>query len=182
MLYTKKGDGGTSKLYNSERLQKTALIFEVLGTCDELNCALGMARAEATSSTRGAIAKKIRVSQEYLFMLQSELAGAEPKITNQHVTALESAIQAIEEIIPPIRSFTVPGETHLEAKLDFSRAVSRRLERLLLRYHATYPIGEPARIFINRLSSYLFALARFAAHEEGAIELRPLYSSAHETV
>lgn len=183
MLYTRKGDGGTSKLFDSKRMAKTSLVFEVLGALDELNSLLGVARAEASALQQVEIALNIHDAQECLFILQSELAGAPMCVTHEHVDLLESVIDNAEKTIPPIRSFTIPGETRLEALLDLSRAMSRRAERLMLRYHQTYSINEEARIFMNRLSSYLFALARLAAHSANVREHAPTYSvkaKAHE--
>lgn len=185
MLYTRKGDNGTTKLFNSkpgERLTKGAFIFEVLGGVDELNSSIGFAKA---------LAKNINFSleniftyedfleeiQENLFSLQAELASETFYLKEKHVLFLEERIAEIEKFLPEINSFIIPGGTELGAYLDVLRATARRVERSLvvLSDREEKEINPISFQYINRLSSVLYALARYANHKKGIIYKKPNY-------
>lgn len=185
-LYTGTGDSGTTKLYTcpeGQRVSKTAPVFEALGMLDELNSLVGWCKVEArTSSAR--IGKRsmgdvLHEIQDCLFTIQAEVAGADKKMPKRMVTAAERAIAFIEAHIPPITSFVVPGGNELSARLDIARAVSRRVERCVLSVHESgeRPVGVHTRVYMNRLSSLLYALARLANTAEGVTEVRPEYRS-----
>ncbi|OGI88600.1 ATP:cob(I)alamin adenosyltransferase [Candidatus Nomurabacteria bacterium RIFCSPLOWO2_01_FULL_41_21] len=179
MLYTKKGDGGTTKLFDSskgERISKTASIFEALGTIDELNSALGYAKSLAQENEKF-IAGNLEKIQGKLFIIQAEIAGADKYLKKEDVAFLEDLIAQIELSLSEINSFIIPGGTPLGAFLDFTRAIGRRAERktLSLKEKGEREIKNESLIFLNRLSSALYALARLANKNGNITEYGPKY-------
>ena len=178
MLYTRKGDSGTSGLFGTkERFSKDSRIYETLGTLDELNSLLGMCRAKAAGAEdRSDVAMEIVRVQEALFIAQAELAGAAKAITQDHVDALEATIDRIEHVIENPHAFVIPGATELSALLDYTRAVCRRAERTAVGVLRERPLPSASGAYLNRLSSLLYVLARYTAKQEGRAELSPHYS------
>lgn len=165
MLYTRKGDGGTSGLFGTrERLPKDDHLFEALGTVDELNSLLGLCR---TLSPQDSMLLR---AQECLFILQAELAGTEKSVTGEQVDALEADIEEIEKDIRNPHSFVIPGSNPLSALFDYARTVTRRAERRVI---AAGKASPSSRAYLNRLSSLLYALARKSGQEDG--EISPTY-------
>jgi cob(I)alamin adenosyltransferase len=187
-LYTGKGDGGTTKTFgcNQERISKATELPEALGTLDELNSFLGLAKIRAkqvqdSSIVLGrksyAISKILRDVQETLFIVQAEVAGAPKKVGKAKVTEVERIIAAVEAEISPIVSFSIAGGTEVSAMLDVARTLARRAERRVVAVHelGLRKLGEQTRAYLNRLSSLLFALARLANHKSGIAEENPSY-------
>ena len=178
MLYTRKGDGGTSGLFGTKkRFPKNSPIYDALGTLDELNSLLGVCWAHAEDIMGEiSIQKEIRSVQEALFIIQAEIAGSDKQIGTVRVDALESAIDSIETLIGNPHAFTIPGATTLSAFLDYARAVARRAERSFITAHGKRKVSARSLTYLNRLSSLLYALARYAAAKEGVREASPTYS------
>lgn len=184
-LFTGKGDGGTTKLFDSEpgkRASKASPIFETLGMLDELNTLVGWCKAGSPDDFM-VLEQKLRLVlhdvQNHLFTLQAEVAGAQKSIPLSSVEALGVLINRIEAEMPPIKTFLVPGATELSSRLDIARAVARRAERRLVTLHESgeRAISEPGRAYANRLSSLLYALTRLVNHREGVVENPPAYLS-----
>ena len=185
MLYTGKGDGGTTKLFNSnpgERVSKTALIFEALGAVDELNSFLGLAKVQADTTILSvgdrSGAAVVHEIQETLFILQAELAGADMQIAPEKTTQIEAVVNTIERELPPIKTFFISGGTEGAVYFDMCRTVCRRAERSVLKAveEGQVKISEGSRSYINRLSSLLYALARLSNHKSGITETPPSYT------
>ncbi|TSC67520.1 MAG: cobalamin adenosyltransferase PduO [Parcubacteria group bacterium Gr01-1014_72] len=185
MLYTRKGDGGTTKTLRQqgtgERISKASCQTEALGTLDELNSFLGLCRVRA-ALLRWKVEGKtpseiIRQVQHNLFIVQAELAGADKKIKPSKVGELEEYTDAIEKMMPPITSFFVPGGTEVGALFDVARTQARRAERTVIRAveAGEITLNEHTRGYLNRLSSLLYALARFANYKAGVKEEPPTY-------
>ena len=174
MLYTRKGDSGTTKSFSSKgRLSKTDPLFEALGTVDELNALLGVCKMKAEGSL---IARHLETIQQHLFILQAELAGAGKQLTAEHVLWLEHETDAIESTLPPITTFFLAGGTELSAQLDLARTVARRAERRVLAAHeGGVELADASLAYVNRLSSLLYAFARKANSSAGASEQPPTY-------
>lgn len=188
MLYTKKGDSGTTKLFDcpqGTRLDKNELIFEALGTVDEVNSLLGIIKVISIEKSEvlkhktgdfmfGEILEKI---QNLLFSIQAEIGGSPDLITQEHITYLESVIQMVEDEIPPITTFIVYGGTLISAHLDVARAVSRRCERLAVGVHkqGMRKVNPNTLQFLNRLSSVFYALARYSNFSHNCNEQSPQY-------
>jgi len=177
MLYTRKGDKGTTKLFgcDQQRISKSSKIPEALGALDELNAFLGFVKMRATYSAR--IAGAIRAAQENLFIVQAEVAGADKKIKKSVVTNIEKLINDIETEIPKIKGFSIAGGTELSALLDVARTIARRAERRIVAIKEANlrKISSDTAVYMNRLSSLLFALARLANHQAGIAEENPKY-------
>ena len=182
-LFTGKGDGGTTKLFDSgpgKRASKTSPIFECLGMLDELNTLVGWCKVECPENfvTQERTVKiLLHDVQDHLFTLQAEVAGAPKSIPLSSVEALGVLINRIEAEMPPIKTFLVPGGTELSSRLDIARAVARRAERRLVTLHESGErvVSESSRAYANRLSSLLYALTRLANHRAGIIESPPSY-------
>lgn len=182
MLYTGKGDNGTTKTFAcDQRISKSSLIAEALGNVDEINALLGVVKMEdgETKAVAGldyhALLSDV---QQDLFIVQAELAGADKRVDHERVTKLEQWVNAIEEEMPPITTFFVSGGTELGSLCDFARTVSRRAERRVVAALEVDPDREAHAellAYMNRLSSLLYALARLANHREGVTEEKPHY-------
>lgn len=185
-LFTGKGDGGTTKLFDSEpgkRASKTSPIFECLGMLDEFNTLVGWCKAgcpEDLVAQEQKVKMLLHDVQNHLFTLQAEVAGAPKSIPLSSVEALGVLINRIEGEMPPIKTFLVPGGTELSSRLDIARAVARRAERRLVTLHESgeREVSASSRAYANRLSSLLYALTRLVNHRAGVAEDPPAYKDA----
>ncbi|QQR82841.1 cob(I)yrinic acid a,c-diamide adenosyltransferase [Candidatus Campbellbacteria bacterium] len=178
MLFTRKGDDGTSGLFGTrDRLAKDSPLFEALGTVDELNSLLGLCFATSHHAKTGTIqiAAIVRTIQEHLFIVQAELAGVDKTITPEHVMWLEQVSNDIEAIIGSPTTFLIAGGTELSGLLDVARAVSRRAERRVISARDIQAVSNTTSAYLNRLSSVLYALARYASWNEDVHEKAPSY-------
>ena len=188
MLYTGKGDGGTTKTFNGgpARISKASELPEALGTFDELNSFLGLCKVRAQKGPDPEIKvgkQKFKTSailadiQQTLFILQAEMAGAPKKITKAKVTHVELLVNTMETLMPPITTFSVAGGTELSAMIDVARTLSRRAERRLVAVaeSGARKISVNTKAYANRLSSLLFALARYANTDAGVEREVPKY-------
>jgi cob(I)alamin adenosyltransferase len=189
MLYTGKGDGGTTKTFDAApgvRISKASELPEALGTLDELNSFVGLAKVRALSGhdPKILIGKRSRSTssilsdiQETLFIVQAEVAGAPKKVGKAKVTQVELIINTIEQLMPPITTFTVAGGTELSASLDVTRTLARRAERRVIGVTEAglRKVSDSTKAYLNRLSSLLFALARYANEDAGIERQSPKY-------
>lgn len=172
MLYTRRGDKGETGLFGSgKRLAKTDARIEALGAIDELNSMLGLCKIKAKKD----IATILEEMQQNLFIVQAELGGAKRYLTQSHIDALEKMIDIIEKKLPPLRNFVLSGGMELSALLDFARTVARRAERRAVATHQSQALSSATLAYLNRLSSALFALARFANIQARKKEKHPHY-------
>ena len=162
-IYTKTGDGGETGLLGGARIAKNSLRIAAIGEIDELNASLGL--AQSLGAPRNAELHRL---QCWLFDLGSELAAPQgSKFDNAAIGAeavawLEGEIDRAMGELPPLKAFILPGGTPAAAALHVARAVCRRAERAILDLHEVEPLRENLRVFVNRLSDYLFAVARSA--------------------
>ncbi len=178
MLFTRRGDDGNSSLFGTkERWSKDSPIYGALGTLDELNSLLGVCRAEAVNiaPTEINVAGELIRAQECLFIAQAELAGADKSLGPEQVAELESVVNQIEKLVGNPQAFIISGATLLAALLDYARAVSRRAERAVIAAKDHRAVSPATRAYLNRLSSLLYALARYAARAGGVAESSPKY-------
>ena len=177
MLYTGKGDAGTTTAFgcDQQRISKSSELPEALGTLDELNAYLGFVKVRAAGEAR--IATAIRASQETLFIIQAEIAGAEKTVDADAVHHIEAMVNEIEKEIPPLKGFSIAGGTELSALLDVARTIARRTERRVIAAGEAQAcsMSDETKAYLNRLSSLLFALARLANHLAGVAEESPRY-------
>lgn len=184
MLYTRKGDKGTTKTFAcDQRISKSSIVAEALGALDEANSFLGLARARIKDKIFEIKGEKIKFSdvileiQQNLFIAQAEVAGATLSIDAEKVKKVEKIVDEIEKILPPIKTFFISGATKDGAVLDISRTLARKAERRVIeaKEEGKIKISDETLSYLNRLSSLLYALARFASHLEGAEEKSPDY-------
>jgi len=176
-LFTGKGDGGTTTAFgcNQQRISKSSELPEALGSLDELNAFLGFVKMRAADSER--ISGIVRETQENLFIVQAEVAGADKKLKEGTVEKVSEIVNAIEKEIPPLKGFSIAGGTELSALLDVARTLARRAERrvIAVREMNLRELSSETMAYLNRLSSLLFALARLANHQAGIAEETPKY-------
>ena len=158
-VYTKTGDEGLTGLYTGERVPKDSLRVEVYGTVDELDSALGMARA---FTQRNEVRETILELQQLLPSLMADIAsiGQAARITGRDIQRLEDMIDSFDGKLPPISAFIIPGDTPGAACLDLARTVARRAERQLWRLSRSEKIAGQGLVFLNRLSDLCFVLSR----------------------
>ncbi len=174
-FYTGKGDGGTSKL-GEKILPKNHPIFELLGTLDELNSWTGFCRVVASEP----VAQSLIRLQQGLFIAQAEAAAVgmakTPQVFIQNQTPLlEQEIQRINEMMPDIRSFIIPGGAECAARLDVARTIARRVERAAATCAEILTLRPELLQYLNRLSSIYFALARLVNWQAQVREEKPSY-------
>lgn len=165
-LYTKTGDKGTTGIVGGERVSKNDLIIQVVGDLDELNCTFGLALLnDLDEATREVLVKL----QSAVFDAGAEVSslGTIPGNYQNLVAELESSIDAMTEALPVMKNFILPGGCPASASLHLARAVCRRAERSLVGLHGVHPMSSELMAFLNRLSDWLFASARFENHRRG---------------
>ena len=173
-IYTRTGDDGTTGLLGPGRVLKCAPRVEAYGSVDELNAALGVARAHDTERWLG---DEIGTIQSHLFSLGAELAAADPallvgiaRIADRDVATLEQWIDRLEAEVPPLKRFVLPAGTPLAGQLHLARTVCRRAERRLVELQQNETI-EPVLVrYLNRLADLLFVMARWCNRRAGAVE------------
>ena len=183
-VYTRTGDKGKTGLVGGARVAKDHARIEAYGTVDELNATVGMVRAAlARSKAKKALDGILARVQNELFDLGAELATPDaerrkrgPAIAEHHVTRLEEEIDRLNEDLPELRSFVLPGGGDVAAFLHLARTVCRRAERRTLTLSRKEGIGAHVVPYLNRLSDALFVFSRSAAKADGFEE--PLWEPA----
>ena len=167
-IYTRTGDDGSTGLVGGTRIGKDSDRVNAYGDLDEFNAFLGMARTLAEKSARQEILTKLEIIQNEVFDIGAELAspyGADlsnlPTVKKEQAARLEGWIDELTCNLDELTSFVLPGGTELNGMLHITRAVCRRCERAVIRLHQSEPISDSVRIYLNRLSDLLFAMARF---------------------
>jgi cob(I)alamin adenosyltransferase len=187
-IYTKAGDQGDTTLVGGKKISKASPRIEAYGTVDELNAVLGLVR-KANQDEAGPEEARTRIDailqrvQNELFNLGSLLATLpedigekQPRIEARHVEALESDIDELNENLPPLRSFTLPGGGWVSSYLHLARTVCRRAERIVVHLAAieTGAVDPEAVRYLNRLSDALYVIGRWNVRQRG--EQEPLWT------
>jgi cob(I)alamin adenosyltransferase len=173
-IYTRTGDAGETGLFGGGRVPKDHARVQAYGDVDELNSAIGAARATAPTDFFDPLLETV---QRDLFALGGQLATPDPEkvrkalekaeLTDARVAAFERLMDEADAELPTLRAFVLPGGTPKAAALHLARTVCRRVERnvVTLRHEAEIP--DLFVIYLNRLSDLLFTLARLANHRAG---------------
>ncbi|MBT8496531.1 MAG: cob(I)yrinic acid a,c-diamide adenosyltransferase [Deltaproteobacteria bacterium] len=177
-VYTRGGDEGETSLVGGQRVSKDALRIECYGTVDELNATLGLVRTALESSTAGEVLTPIiSRTQNELFNLGAELATPDkerrsksPAVEGRHVEVLEKDIDRLNEELPELTSFILPGGGSASAHFHLARTVCRRAERLAVALSREAEVAEDGLVYLNRLSDALFVFGRWAAKADGRDE------------
>ena len=184
MLYTRKGDKGTTKTYGcDQKISKSSAVAEALGSLDEINSFLGLVKVEAKIAKWKVPGSTLKLEpfihsiQETLFIVQAEVAGFPKPLQDGKVSELEKIIDEIEKTLPPIKTFFISGGTRLAALFDTTRTIARRAERRIVEVaeENKVKISMETLAFMNRLSSMLYALARLSNHKAKISEISPSY-------
>jgi cob(I)alamin adenosyltransferase len=175
-IYTRTGDDGSTALFGGDRVTKTHPRIEAYGTVDETNAALGMARALLTGEAAQRADALLDRLQHELFVLGGDLASPGetrypvPRIDAEHVAHLEADIDDLEADLPPLQHFILPTGSPAAAALHVGRTISRRAERRTVELASIEPVSDVTIRYLNRLSDYLFVLARWVNHRSGEPE------------
>jgi cob(I)alamin adenosyltransferase len=173
-IYTKTGDEGQTALFGGRRLPKSHLRIESYGTVDELNSFLGLVRDMTNDIHIAAILKDI---QDRLFAIGANLASdpskklAPPDIKQEDIGLLEREIDVMEEVLPTLKNFILPGGHPAVSHCHVARCVCRRAERLVVALHLEEPVELLVLQYLNRLSDYLFVLSRKIGYDLGVEEV-----------
>ena len=176
-IYTKTGDKGSTSLIGGTKVSKAHLRIEAYGTVDELNSYIGLCRDHITDGDSRAV---LLETQDRLFTVGSALACDPEKETKlkipdlheEDITLLEKAIDKMHEVLPPMKSFILPGGLIAASHLHVARCVCRRAERQVVRLsEESHEVEIIIQKYLNRLSDYLFVLARYVAFLEKAEEI-----------
>ena len=165
-IYTRTGDEGTTGLGDGTRVPKDSLRVEAYGTVDECNSAVGMVLA--VPDVPADIRDILTQVQHDLFDLGGELCiPGHSAIKDAHVERLEQALDALNENLPPLKEFILPGGNTAAATAHVARAVCRRAERRVVSLAHTETVNAPVLGYLNRLSDLLFVIARVLARADG---------------
>jgi len=164
-IYTRTGDDGTTGLVDGSRRAKYDARMQAIGDVDEVNSLIGLAALSCTEDT----ARDLQRIQNDLFDLGADLATPGDdfapsemvlRVVASQVDWLENAIDLMNESLPPLTSFILPGGSEAAARIHVARATTRRVERSAVALAAAEPVNPQALAYLNRLSDYLFVLAR----------------------
>lgn len=181
-IYTRTGDGGSTRLVGGQKVDKDSPRITAYGTVDELNATLGLVRVANRSetadvTTRAVLEAFLRRVQNDLFDLGSDLATrledrweGQPLVDPADIDDLEHRMDVWNEELEPLNSFVLPGGNEVTARLHLARTVCRRAEREILTLRRHEPIGEHCVPYINRLSDALFVASRWMTAQTGAEE------------
>lgn len=173
-IVTRTGDNGTTGLAGGKRVSKDSPRIWAVGTVDELNSAIRLARALRADPD---IDVRLREIQNDLFNLGAELATPAdqfrkgmPRVESRHVAELEKLVQEVGKELGPLKEFIAPGGSPAGAQLQVARTICRRAERFCVRLGKDEKIGEFVIPYLNRLSDALFMLARWCNKKAGVTE------------
>ena len=173
-IYTKTGDKGETALFGGRRLPKSHLRIDAYGTVDELNAFIGLVRDGVAGEKERAVLYEI---QNRLFTVGANLASdpekapAIPDLRAEDITLLEKEIDRMDEELPVLKNFILPGGHSLVSQAHVARCVCRRAERLVVAVGQEHQVPEIILQYLNRLSDYLFVLSRYLGHQLGVEEI-----------
>ncbi|KAI7885980.1 hypothetical protein K492DRAFT_233715 [Lichtheimia hyalospora FSU 10163] len=180
-IYTKTGDKGTSSLYNGERRDKDDLIFEALGTTDELTSYIGLAMEYCEDLKLETTCKQLEEIQCRMQDIGANVATPRERsnerklgktiFESHHAEQLEKWIDAMTNELPKLTKFILPSGGKASAHLHVARTVCRRAERRVQPLAREHLCDDTVAIYLNRLSDYLFTAARYAAMKQGKPEV-----------
>jgi cob(I)alamin adenosyltransferase len=174
-IYTKTGDKGKTSLLGGTRVSKSNMRIDAYGTVDELNSYLGFVSDLETDNDRIVFIRNI---QYRMFTVGSSLAAEtarakdfKPDLKEEDITVLEQAMDEMNEVLPAMTNFIIPGGHQLVSATHIARTICRRAERLVIKLSEVEEIEEIIIRYLNRLSDFLFVLARKQAYDLGVDEI-----------
>ncbi len=174
-VYTKSGDAGETSLVSGDRVSKASLRVSAFGDVDELNSVLGLARSVLDRTPIfEQIDLELATIQNDLFILGCDLASPSgtqvPRVSEEMITEIEGLIDSLLEELEPLKEFILPGGNQAASFLHLARTVARRAERLIVLLSQNEEINSASLIYLNRLSDYLFVVARVVNARGGTAE------------
>lgn len=173
-IYTKTGDKGQTSLIGGTRVAKNHIRIETYGTVDELNSYVGLIGCQQIDAHYQVVLKEI---QDRLFTIGASLASDPEKSTKKipdllvtDIELLETEIDTMNDLLPPLKHFVLPGGNSLVSYCHVARCVCRRAERLTVALAEDSFVDPNVGIYLNRLSDYLFVLSRKVAQDTNAVE------------
>lgn len=172
-MYTRRGDSGETSLYGPRRVPKDSLLVEAYGTIDELNSYIGVVISDCRNSK---VSKSLKEVQRMLFVAGADMAAEGdassrvPRIGRRDTQTLEKMTDELLSRLPKLTNFILPGGVRLAAELHFARTLCRRAERRVVSAAKVDSVNPELLPFLNRLSSYLFNLARAVNAKKGKKE------------
>ena len=177
-IYTRTGDKGTTGLGDGSRVEKDNLRVEAFGTVDELNSTVGLVLA---AKLPGSIQSILNRVQHELFDLGGELCmPGTVLIPDSYIEGLEADLDKLNENLPPLKDFILPGGSESAARCHLARTVCRRAERRVVALARDEDVNEATIRYLNRLSDFLFVAARVAAREDGGSEVLWVHGDKRE--
>lgn len=174
-IYTKTGDAGKTSLLGGARLSKSHIRIDAYGTVDELNAYLGLLRDQPVSDE---VKKKLIRVQETLFVMGALLATEPgksfdftPPVSENDIDFLEKSIDEMDAQLPEMKNFILPGGHITVSHCHVARCICRRAERIVVLLSENDDVDERIIKYLNRLSDYLFVLARKLSNETGTAEI-----------
>lgn len=169
-IYTRTGDKGTTGLGDGSRINKDHPRMQCIGAIDEVNCHIGLLICEMSDDD--ALRTLMLELQHDLFDLGGELAvPGYTLITDERITDLEAQLDELNETLPTLKNFILPGGSKAAAQCHMARVVCRRAERLMVTLASDCDINTAGLIYLNRLSDLLFVCARILARKDGGQEV-----------
>ncbi len=171
-IYTKTGDNGQTSLCDGKRIKKNNERIKSYGTIDELNSFIGLT---IVKSKINEITEDLKIIQEKLFVISTILATENtndktPKLIDNDILFLEKQIDKYSEFLPKLKHFIIAGGNELSALLHIARTICRRAEREIVSIFSDKEEDKLSLEYINRLSDYLFTVARKAIIDNGQKE------------
>lgn len=167
-IYTRTGDAGETGTADGKRLSKDDSLIHAQGDIDELNSFIGLLASKLDDSKLQALLNRI---QHDLFDIGAELSMSQQYITTDKVDFLEQQLDYFNADLPPLKEFILPGGGEAACLCHIARAVCRRVERGLVKLHKQQALGAELLAYINRLSDFLFVLARIITRHTGEKEV-----------
>ena len=173
MIYTKTGDKGTTSLVGGSRVLKCSARVDAYGDLDELVSYLGLCREyllDAESSDLLQIQNVLFNIESIIACEKEEFLSKLPPVKQEDVEFLERKIDAMNEVVPPMKQFIIPGGDKTSSHLNVARTICRRSERKIVKLSQESEVKEEVLQYVNRLSDYLFTLGRFDIKQKGKEE------------
>jgi cob(I)alamin adenosyltransferase len=169
-IYTRTGDKGTTALFGGKRVLKCHELVDVYGSIDELNSWVGLVASQLDIPDVRDFLSSIQAD---LFIIGGHLAGWQTDLSpiEGRVGQMEKNIDDMEKTLPPLKNFILPGGSALGATVHLARGVCRRVERQAVSLDQKQPVDAEIMKYLNRLSDFLFMLARFINKQQGAVEV-----------
>lgn len=169
-ISTRTGDNGTTGLADGSRLPKDSSLIEAMGDVDETNCVIGLLLSEIGHDD--ALFPSLTTIQHHLFNIGGELAiPGYQMLTDEHVIFLDEALLTLNEQLPPLKEFILPGGSYAASICHIARTTCRRAERHTIHARNEHPLNDNIIRYLNRLSDYLFVASRVLARRDGGSEV-----------